>query len=109
MAEKKLINKSGFDMSVVLFVRSGSDPHHSAGIVTVFLPDGDHKTVPYGSSSDPFLNGISMRANAKDGGSLVVKREMVTVRGSAWDNTLNTNNTLTIDIINSVNVKGSNT
>ncbi len=36
------------------------------------------------------------------------KRQVVTVRGSNWDDTLNTNATLTIHTTNNMNVKGSN-
>jgi hypothetical protein len=108
MAYKILVNKSGTDMSnVALQTRQGSDPSHAGPVVQVGpLKNGESKKVSYGDDQNPFLNGITIVFASS--GSNAEQNQIVTTRGSAWDNTLNTNDTVTFTGASAMSAVGSN-
>ncbi|CAG9203431.1 conserved hypothetical protein [Paraburkholderia sabiae] len=98
---KTLINHTGNDLEVTLIVRKGDRPEGNAGTVDVHLAagpdtqtgkDGSRQIVTYGNDVDIYLNGIETTLIAK--GAAIGKREVVVERGSAFDNQLNTNDTI---------------
>ncbi|MBN3852305.1 MULTISPECIES: hypothetical protein [unclassified Paraburkholderia] len=107
MAYKKLINQSGLSLSIELVSRLGSEPNQAGPIVTVTLPPGGRQTVEYGNSQNPFLNGLVVSSGSD--GAFSNGSQVVTTRGSSWDNVLNTNDTLTFSGAGGLNVIGSNT
>ena len=106
MASKNLVNQSGKDLTVSLITRTGSDPANSGETVSTTVPNGQRKTVEYGNDANPYLNAVTIVW--KDDGSVAEQSQTVTVRGSAWDDTLNTNDTLTIAGTDDPRVTGSN-
>jgi hypothetical protein len=107
MAYKNLSNQSGLPLNIELVTRIGSDPSQSGTSVTVSLPANGKQTIEYGSSQNPYLNGLVISSCAN--GAFSNGAEVVTARGSTWDNVLNTNNTLTFSGNGGLNVVGSNT
>ena len=98
---KKLINRTGCDLKVTLIVREADQPDKTAGSVDVELAAGPDKTtgkdnsvqhVSYGNDVNIYLNGIETTM-VKDG-SAVGDRRIVIERGSAFDDALNTNDTI---------------
>ncbi|WP_080437475.1 hypothetical protein [Burkholderia ubonensis] len=107
MAYKNLANQSDLPLSIELVTRTGSDPSQSGTIVSVSLSPNEKKTVEYGNSQNPYLNGLVISSCAN--GEFSNGASVVTTRGSTWDNVLNTNNTLTFSGNGGLNVVGSNT
>ncbi len=98
---KKLINRTGNDLRVILTVREGESPSQTAGTVEVDLAAGrDEETgvdmsrqiVTYGDETNIYLNGIETQMIVK--GAAVGERRLVVIRGSGLDNALNTNDTI---------------
>lgn len=98
---KTLINHTGSDLKVTLIVRKGDSPEGNAGTVDVHLaagpgpaggPDESRRVVTYGDDVDIYLNGIETTLISK--GAALGKREVVVKRGSAFDDQLNTNDTI---------------
>jgi len=98
---KKLINRTGCDLKVTLIVREADQPDKTAGSVDVELAAGPDKItgrdssvqdVSYGNEVNIYLNGIETTL-FKDG-STVGDRRIVIERGSAFDDALNTNDTI---------------
>ncbi|CAB3806289.1 hypothetical protein LMG28688_06325 [Paraburkholderia caffeinitolerans] len=107
MAYKKLVNQSGLALSIQFVSRLGSDPNQSGPIVTVSLPASGKQTVEYGNPQNPYLNGLVVSSSSD--GAFSNGSQIVTSRGSSWDNVLNTNDTLTFSGAGGLNVTGSNT
>jgi hypothetical protein len=97
---KKLINRTGKDLKVVLTVRKGDHPLNTAGTVEVELSaskgttgiDARVKDVSYGNDVDIYLNGIETSLIFK--GDILDQRQIVVERGKGLDNALNTNDTI---------------
>ena len=102
---KTLRNETGYPVQVILDVRKGSDPKDHLTNVDVSLDAGETKTVQYGDDANPYLNGVRYEYDAN--GVMVRIMQQVTSRGSAWDDTMNTNSTLTLHAM-SEPVQGSN-
>ena len=104
---KNFVNHSNKNLTVTLIVRNGADPSNgNAGEVKFPLPAGQTINKSYGDSSNIFLNGISFSWD--DGGAQLTKTEMVTVRGSWWDDVMNTNSVLTWNGVGRASIAGSN-
>ena len=99
MGIKTFTNNTGDTLQVYLFVRAGSTPGCIRRRVGFTLIANESKTVSYGSDTDPFLDGILAYQNS--GGQYICTKMCVTVRGSAADNLLNTNNTILLGLTNS--------
>jgi hypothetical protein len=103
---KILINKTSHNLTVTLQTRIGDQPSGHGPPVTVHLLANGRTTVRYGSEQNPFLNGLTLSWQLS--GSAATQSSTVTKRGSSWDNTLNTDNTLTIGSVSALAVTGSN-
>ena len=93
--QKKFINNSGSSLVVTLFVRRGDNPGQEAGTVIFKLNSGAQVSQVYGSDTGSiYLDGVAVE---------------VADRGSALDNVLNTNNTITFSsTAGGVTISGSN-
>ncbi|AOJ04591.1 MULTISPECIES: hypothetical protein [Burkholderia] len=107
MAYKNLVNQSGSPLSIELVTRQGSDPSQSGATIAVSLAANGKQTVEYGNNQNPYLNALVITSAAN--GAFANGSQIVTTRGSTWDNLLNTNNTLTFSGVGGLNVVGSNT
>ncbi|MCP5067116.1 MAG: hypothetical protein GY946_11175, partial [bacterium] len=90
MAYKILRNTTNFDMIVRLICRVGDEPNNKGERINVPVKAGATVKASYGKDG-PYLNGI--RIQSEGNGKMTRKRQVVTVRGSNWDDTLNTNAT----------------
>ncbi len=106
MSYKIVINNSGQDLTVSLLTRQGSDPVHSGETISQYIENKGSYRFQYGNDENPFLNGVTIAWQNND--SNASQAENVTVRGGAWDNTLNTNDTLTISGATTPAITGSN-
>jgi len=107
MAYKKLVNQSGLTLTVECVTRQGSDPSQSGIIVTTQLQPNARQTIEYGNDQNPYLNGVIVSSCSN--GAFANGAQLVQVRGSAFDNVLNTNDTLTFSGSGGLNITGSNT
>ncbi|KAA3663359.1 MAG: hypothetical protein DWQ04_10910 [Chloroflexi bacterium] len=116
MAEgsKTFINHTDKDVNITLFVRDGDSPQDKGGTELVSVPKhGGHVTMIY--SGDPgslgyvYLNGLLVEW--QEGPDMVGVSRKVAQRGDAWDNVLNTNDTVSISALTSGTfmASGSNT
>ncbi len=100
MAEgmKKFINQTDKNIDITLFLRSGDSPQDEGGTEVVSVaPHGQVEYVYEGEPSSDglvFLNGLLIEW--QEGSDMVGVSRKVVQRGDAWDNTLNTNNTVII-------------
>ena len=94
MAAKTFTNHTGYNLAVVLTVRKGETPGNVSGLVNFTLAEGAQTNVTYGSSTDIYLDAISLSATGN--GNLITSDDQVIVRGSSVDNDLNTHNHVTI-------------
>ncbi len=116
MAEgsKTFINNTDKDVNITLFIRAGDNPQDEGGIEMVSVPkhggrvdqifDGDPGSLGY-----VYLNGLLIEWQA--GPDLIGVSRKVATRGDAWDNVLNTNDTVTISSLAGgvLDASGSNT
>ena len=70
------------------------------------LPANSKADHSYGDNSNIYLNGIKFTWN--DDGAQLTKKQMVTVRGSWWDDVMNTNSIITWNSVGRGAVVGSN-
>lgn len=105
--KKNFVNNTDKDLIVILYVRNGSDPTSPTDEKVKFhlLAQSSH-VQEYGNDQNIFLNGIKFSWN--DDGAQLTKKQMVTTRGSWWDNVMNTNSTITWNNVGRANVVGSN-
>lgn len=108
MAHKIFVNKTGHDfIATTALPRIGSEPGHSGEAVNVGpIKNGESKEFSYGDNSNPYLNGFT--ATVESNGSATTITQIVTERGSAFDDTLNTNNTVTFTSFGGADTNGSN-
>lgn len=106
MAYKNLVNKSGSDLLVALLVRKGSTPGTLLDTVRIKVPAGQTVRATYGDDADPYLDGINV--TFEQTGSTANQKQVVTSRGSAWDDLLNGNDTLTFGKLTTPAAVGSN-
>jgi hypothetical protein len=98
---KKLINRTGKEVNLVLFVRKGDLSSQTAGSVNVTLAPGPDKetgeymteqVVTYGDDVDIYLNGLEVTLTSN--GQEVTRSNFVAERGSKLDRILNMNDTI---------------
>ena len=115
MAEgkKKFINNTDKNINISMFIRSGGSPKDEGGIEVVSV--AAHAQVEYIYEGEPgslgyvYLNGLLIEW--QEASEMVGVSKKVVVRGDAWDNTLNTNDTVTISALSTgiLSASGSNT
>ena len=117
MAEgkKTFINNSGKDITLTLFIREGDSPTDEGGKESYDLgssaPNNELEVVYVGEAgSEGYVYLNALLAEWQDGGDKVGVSKRVVTRGDAWDNLLNTNNTVTIDSLTAgqLDAAGSN-
>lgn len=102
--EKLIVNQSGHALHVYLVARAGDDPAHSGPTVGPhYIDNGGSALISY---PGPYLNALAF--NWFDAGSHGSQTTTVTTRGSAWDSTLNMNDTITIHSVTGPELSGSN-
>lgn len=104
MGVKTFINKSGYNLSVMLTVRMGEQPGHEMGVNGFALGPQGSLPVQYSDDRNPYLDGISV--SAVGNGNLLTAQCSVVTRGSGVDNALNTNNTVSVDVQNASLILG---
>jgi hypothetical protein len=104
---KLFVNKTSMTLQVTIFIRDGADPTKpDAGQESFTLAGGKSESISYGNSTDIYLNGLGFVAS--DGHQQTIESRSVLTRGSAWDNLLNTNSTITFSAPDIDSVHGSN-
>ena len=100
-AKKTLINNTGEDITVTLFIRDGDSPADEGATeaydISGKTPANEIEVVyegDAGSEGYVFLNALLVEWT--DGGNKIGVSRRVAMRGDAWDNTLNTNSTINI-------------
>lgn len=106
MSFKNLVNNSDSDLNVALLVRKGQQPGTNLATVRVAVPAGQTVRAQYGDESNPYLDGVNIRWIVS--GTTANQRQVVTRRGSAWDDILNTHDTLTFSAPTPPAILGSN-
>lgn len=99
--EKRFVNASGKDVTVTLFIRAGDSPQDEGGTEAYDIAaSGPNQEIHVIYEGEPggegyvFLNALLVEW-AEGGDKVGVSRRVVR-RGDAWDDTLNTNSTITI-------------
>ena len=107
--KKKFVNENSVDLNVTLYVRKGSNVSETISPTTTFFlgGNGGDSFITYGSSSDPYLNGISFVAD--EGTNVASDGEWVGAKGDQYDKLLNDYDTLTFTNLTVAGLKGSNT
>ena len=95
--KKKFINSTPMAISVQLWVRKGGDPGSTKSIKNFSLNPHHGCMESYGDDANPFLDGISI--NGVDQGETIAEQQFVFQRGNALDNGFNTNDTVTVRMI----------
>jgi hypothetical protein len=104
---KLFVNKTSMTLQVTIFIRDGADPTKpDAGQESFTLAGGKSESISYGNSTDIYLNGLGFVTT--DGQQQTIESRSVVTRGSAWDNLLNTNSTITFMAPDIDSVHGSN-
>jgi hypothetical protein len=98
MGAKTFINNSSYTLSVMLTVRQGDQPGHVFSVNSFSIGPNGTLAVQYSGDNNPYLDGISV--NAVGNGNIITSQNSVNTRGSAVDNALNTNNTVSFAIQN---------
>ncbi|MCA9924631.1 MAG: hypothetical protein KC421_19785 [Anaerolineales bacterium] len=116
MAEgsKTFINNTDKDVNITLFVRAGDNPQDEGGTELVSVAKhGGHVEMIFegdaGSLGYVYLNGLLIEW--QDGSDMIGVSRKVVTRGDAWDNVMNTNNTVVISSLAGgvFNASGANT
>tara|TARA_R110002096_G_scaffold19706_12_gene65713 strand:- start:3465 stop:4172 length:708 start_codon:yes stop_codon:yes gene_type:complete len=104
-SKKKIVNGTGKTLEVFLFTRDGDDPvKYGKAAGPVEIAAGGSALISY---SGPFLNGMGVTWK-NDSDSSSRKNATVSKRGSDWDDTLNKNDTVTINSVSTLDLTGSN-
>ena len=110
---KKFINPTDKQINITLFIREGDSPDDEGPTDVVTVPAKGNGEYVYegepGSEGYVFLNGLLIEW--QEGSDMIGVSRKVVQRGDAWDNTLNTANTVTIAALSAgtLNASGSNT
>ena len=114
MAEgmKTFINHTDKDLNITMFIRAGDSPLDEGGTEMVSVAKHGRVEAVYegepGSVGYVFLNGLLLEW--QEGNNMTGVSQKVVTRGDHWDNTLNTNSTVTITDLKggSLQASGSN-
>ena len=111
--KKKFINKTGQNINITMFIRAGGTPKDIGGTQVVSVEANGQVEVIYEGEPGPlgyaYLNGLLIEWQV--GKDMIGVSKKVVERGDPWDNTLNTNDTVTISALSAgtLNATGSNT
>lgn len=115
MAEgrKTFVNQTDKNINITMFIRAGDSPEDEGGSEIVSV--SAHGQVEYIYEGEPgslgyvYLNGLLVEW--QEGSDMIGVSRKVVTRGDAWDNVMNTNNTVTISSLAAgrLGASGSNT
>lgn len=104
---KVFVNNTSENLEIILLLRQGDDPTHSAGTQTFTLDKGQRKDVVYGKDANSAcLNGIILAWKAD--GARFFQEQRVAAAHSRLDTLLNTHSTIVIDSLSPTGVIGTN-
>lgn len=114
MAEgtKTFINHTDKDLNITMFIRAGDSPQDEGGTEMVSVAKHSRVEAVYegvsGSAGYVYLN--SLLFEWQEGNNMTGVSQKVVTRGDGWDNTLNTNSTVTITSLTAgdLHASGSN-
>ena len=110
--KKTFVNETGKDLNITMFIRSGGNPEDKGDTEMASVPSGGQVEAIYEGFPGPegyvFLNGLLIEW--KEDTDYVGVSRKVGQRGDAWDNTLNTNDTVIISAVAAgvLNASGTN-
>ena len=110
---KTFVNETGKNLNITMFVRAGGTPQDQGGTEEVSVATGQQIEAIYegfpGAEGYVFLNGLLIEW--RSGPNMIGVSQKVVDRGDAWDNTLNTNDTVTITSVSAgtLDASGSDT
>lgn len=95
---KTFVNQTADDIIVTMFIREGNSPDDIGNTQSVSVASGGQVKTVYegyaGSDGYVFLDGLLVEW--ADGENYIGVSRRILQRGDAWDNTLNTHDTITI-------------
>ena len=94
MIQKRLINKTNSNLSVLFTVRAGNTPGRVYETKNFALSGNQEIFAPYGNEQNPFLSGISITGTS--GGGIEASTLYVLTKSGELDNAFNCNDTITI-------------
>lgn len=109
---KTFVNQTTDDIIVTMFIREGNSPDDIGNTQSVAVASGAQVKAVYegyaGSDGYVFLDGLLVEW--ADGGNYIGVSRRVVQRGDAWDNILNTNDTVKIHAVaaGTLNATGTN-
>ena len=110
---KTFVNETGHSLNITMFIRAGGNPYDEGGTEVVSVASGGQVEAIYegfpGAEGYVFLNGLLIEQ--KHDSDWVGVSRRVGQRGDAWDNTLNTNDTVIISAVSAgvLTASGTNT
>ena len=110
--KKTFVNETSKNLNITMFIRAGGNPRDEGGTEMVSVHSGQQIEAIYEGFPGPegyvFLNGLLLEWS-EDTDIVGVSRK-VGQRGDAWDNTLNTNDTVVISEVaaGTLNASGTN-
>lgn len=97
MGVKTFLNQTPYPLSIMLTVRKGDTPGSEAGTQGLIVDAGQSQVYTYSEgSTDPYLDGLVVDIDSA--GGIIGAQQAVTVRSSAVDDALNTNNTVVFSL-----------
>lgn len=94
MTQKRLINKTDSNLSVIFTVRAGITPGGVYETKNYSIPAQEEIYAPYGNEQNPFLSGISITGTLS--GGIEASTYFVLTKSDELDNAFNCNDTITI-------------
>ena len=91
-----MVNNTPYTVVGTFTVRMGSQPGNDSGTVSFTLAPNSQQMVPYGSSSNPYMDALTVSAEAN--GAVILSDQIIIVRGSNLDNEFNMNDTIYLAI-----------
>lgn len=97
MGVKTFLNQTPYPLSIMLTVRKGDTPGSEAGTQGFLVDAGQSQVYTYSEgATNPYLDGLV--ADIDSAGGIIAAQQAVTVRSSAVDDALNTNNTVVFSL-----------
>lgn len=110
MAQKTFINNTKQAVNVTLLIRQSTDIHKPSLEQTFSLNPGETKVVPYGNSTNIYLNGLVFQWKDAATQSMSTDRQEVIATGVAptFDWVLNTHSKITINALPGLAITATN-
>ncbi len=109
--KKTFVNETDKSLNITMFIRAGGNPIDEGGTEVVSVQSGHQLEAIYegypGAEGYVFLNGLLIEWHEDT--DIVGASKRVGQRGDAWDNTLNTNDTVIISAVDAGTLTASGT